>query len=146
MKIVCISDTHSLQDLMTHPIPKGDVLIHSGDISNKGGEKDVTNFVRWFQNIEGFQYKMFIAGNHDFCFERINIPHHRREYEWFRNLMVPEDLLQSNVYYLEDNELIIESSEFSKPLKFWVVLGNLTFMIGPLICQEWVMKLNLNGI
>ena len=42
MRIVCISDTHSLHDRMRHPLPKGDVLIHAGDISNRGGERDVT--------------------------------------------------------------------------------------------------------
>ena len=119
MRIICISDTHSLQDLMSHPIPKGDILIHSGDISNKGGEKDVTNFVHWFQNIEGFDSKIFIAGNHDFCFERVNQPYHKGDYDWLHNLMSPENLLQSNVTYLEDSELIIESPEFSKPIKFY---------------------------
>lgn len=119
MRIICISDTHSLQDLMRHPIPKGDVLIHSGDISNKGGEKDVTNFIHWFQNIEGFDTKIFIAGNHDFCFERVNQPHHKGDYDWLHHLMSPENLSQSNVVYLEDEEFIIESPEFSKPIKFY---------------------------
>ena len=119
MRIVCISDTHSLQNLMTHPIPKGDVLIHSGDISNKGGEKDVTNFVHWFQSIEGFDSKIFIAGNHDFCFERINEPHHKGEYDWLNNLMSLENLSQSNVEYLEDSSFIIESPEFSRPIKIY---------------------------
>ena len=48
MRIVCISDTHSLHEQMTHPLPEGDILIHAGDISNKGGEKDVTNFIHWY--------------------------------------------------------------------------------------------------
>ena len=51
MRIVCISDTHSLQHNMLHEIPKGNVLIHSGDISNKGGERYVTEFIHWFQNM-----------------------------------------------------------------------------------------------
>lgn len=119
MRIVCISDTHSLQDQMLYPIPKGDVLIHSGDISNKGGEIDVTNFVHWFQNIEGFDSKIFIAGNHDFCFEWVNQPHHKGDFNWLHHLMSPENLSQSNVTYLEDNELIIESPEFSRPIKFY---------------------------
>jgi 3',5'-cyclic AMP phosphodiesterase CpdA len=104
---------------MSHPIPKGDVLIHSGDISNKGGEKDVTNFVHWFQNIEGFDSKVFIAGNHDFCFERINEPYHKGEYDWLNNLMSSENLSQSNVEYLEDSSFIIESPEFSRPIKIY---------------------------
>lgn len=119
MRIVCISDTHSLQDLMTHPIPKGDVLIHSGDISNKGGEKDVTNFIHWFGAIEGFDMKIFIAGNHDFCFERVNEPHHKGDYDWLDKLMSSENLFDKNVVYLEDNETTIESVEFSRPIKIY---------------------------
>ena len=119
MRIVCISDTHSLQDLMTHAIPKGDVLIHAGDISNKGGERDVTNFIHWFQNIEGFDTKIFISGNHDFCFERVNEPHHKGDYDWLHTLMFEENLSQSNVIYLEDDVIEIESPEFSRPIKFY---------------------------
>ena len=119
MRIVCISDTHSLQHNMLHEIPKGDVLIHAGDISNKGGERDVTEFIHWFQNIEGFDTKIFIAGNHDFCFERVNQPHHKGDYDWLNNLMAPENLAQSDVYYLEDNFMTIEYPEFSRPIKFY---------------------------
>ena len=117
MRIVCISDTHSLQRNMLHEIPKGDVLIHAGDISNRGGEKDVTEFIYWFQNIQGFDAKIFISGNHDHCFEQVNKPHHKRDYDWLRNLMGPENLAQSDVFYLEDNFMIIERPEFSRPIK-----------------------------
>lgn len=119
MRIVCISDTHSLHDNMLHLLPKGNVLIHAGDVSNKGGERDVTNFIQWFQNIQGFDSKIFISGNHDFCFERINEPHHKGDYNWLSNLMSPENLTQSNVYYLEDNFMSIEYPEFSRPLKIY---------------------------
>jgi calcineurin-like phosphoesterase family protein len=104
---------------MLHLLPKGDVLIHAGDMSNKGGERDVTNFVHWFQNIDGFQYKIFIAGNHDFCFERVNEPHHKGDYDWLHVLMYDENLSQSNVTYLEDDFIEIESPEFSKPIKIY---------------------------
>lgn len=36
MKFVAISDTHGKHDQLT--LPPGDLLIHSGDISMKGGE------------------------------------------------------------------------------------------------------------
>lgn len=119
MRIVCISDTHSLHKLMEHELPKGDVLIHAGDISNRGGEVDVTNFIYWFQNIQGYDTKIFISGNHDYCFEKVNEPHHKGDYDWLKNLMAPENLAQSDVYYLEDNFMIIETPEFSKPIKFY---------------------------
>jgi 3',5'-cyclic AMP phosphodiesterase CpdA len=104
---------------MSHPIPKGDVLIHSGDISNKGGEKDVTNFVHWFQNIDDFQYKIFIAGNHDFCFEKVDEPHHRGDYGWLNDLMDFDNLVESNVFYLQDEFIVINSPEFSRPIKIY---------------------------
>ena len=119
MRIVLISDTHSLQHNMLHELPKGNVLIHAGDISNKGEERDVTEFIHWFQNIEGFDTKIFIAGNHDFCFERVNQPHHKGDYDWLHNLMAPENLSQSDVTYLEDDFMTIEDPEFSRPIKFY---------------------------
>ena len=119
MRIVCISDTHSLHHKMVNSLPKGDVLIHAGDISNRGGEKDVTEFVHWFQNIKGYDTKIFIAGNHDHCFEKINQPHHNYDYDWLRHLMSSENLSQSDVTYLEDSFITIESPEFSKSIKFY---------------------------
>ena len=119
MRIVCISDTHRLHDDMLHLIPDGDVLIHSGDISNRGSEKDVTSFINWFQNIKVFDTKVFISGNHDHCFEKVNEPHHKRDFDWVRHLMAPENLSQLDIVYLEDSEFTIETPEFSKPIKFY---------------------------
>lgn len=119
MRIICISDTHSLHGKMYHNIPEGDILIHAGDCTNRGVKSEVEEFVNWFMNIKGFDCKIFIAGNHDFAFEKVNQPHHTGEYDWFHHLMNPENLSQSDVYYLEDSELIIERSEFSRPIKIW---------------------------
>ena len=119
MRLVCISDTHSLHHQMEHPLPNGDVLIHAGDISNKGGQRDVTDFIRWFQNLGGWDAKIFISGNHDYCFERINLPHHKGQYDWLPNLMSTENLSQSDVTYLEDSFITIETPEFSRPIKFY---------------------------
>ena len=104
---------------MEHPLPKGDVLIHAGDISNKGGEKDVKDFIDWFQNLGGWDQKIFISGNHDYCFERINKPSYKGNYEWLSHLMSIENLSQSDVTYLEDSFITIESDEFSRPIKFY---------------------------
>lgn len=119
MRLVCISDTHSLHHQMEHPLPKGDVLIHAGDISNKGGEQDVKDFINWFQNLGGWDQKIFISGNHDYCFERINKPSYKGNYEWLSNLMSPENLSQSDITYLEDSSFTIETPEFDRPIKFY---------------------------
>lgn len=66
MKFVFISDTHGLHDYLL--LPKGDVLIHAGDISKRGSEHEVRDFLKWFEELN-FEHKIFIAGNHDFYFE-----------------------------------------------------------------------------
>jgi Icc-related predicted phosphoesterase len=121
MRIVCISDTHGLHTIMEQykSLPKGDILIHAGDCTNVGKPHEVTEFVHWFQNVKGFDTKIFIAGNHDFAFEKVNEPHHNGDFDWFKNLMNEENLSQSDVVYLQDNEFVIESSEFSKPIKIY---------------------------
>lgn len=121
MRIVCISDTHSLHEIMLNygELPKGDILIHAGDCTNKGSQRDVEEFVHWYMNLKGFDTKIFIAGNHDFAFEEHRYPHHKGDYDWYYHLMNEENLSQSDVVYLEDNEFTIESPEFSRPIKFW---------------------------
>ncbi|TDN95580.1 Icc-related predicted phosphoesterase [Salegentibacter sp. 24] len=67
MKLVCISDTHNKHSQI--PIPTGDVLIHAGDITEGGTEREVLDFLKWFSS-QPHHYKIFIAGNHDFYFEK----------------------------------------------------------------------------
>lgn len=121
MRIVCISDTHGLHKIMEdlNPLPQGDILIHAGDCTNVGKPQEVKEFVEWFMNIKGFDSKIFIAGNHDFAFEKRHQPHHKGDFDWYYHLMNEENLTQSDVIFLEDNGFTIESSEFSKPIKFW---------------------------
>jgi len=111
MRIVCISDTHSLHKGMLYDLPQGDILIHSGDCTNIGQQNDVRDFIDWFQKIEGFVYKIFIAGNHDFAFET--------EPRWLNLYMDPLILSEHNVTYLEDSGFEIISSEFSRPIKIY---------------------------
>lgn len=119
LKIVCISDTHGLHPQMLHNLPEGDILIHSGDCTNMGRKHEVEEFVSWFKNLKGFSTKIFIAGNHDWSFQRVNEPHHKGDYDWFHKLMDEDDLLKSNVIYLEDQEHIIEHPKLSKPIKIY---------------------------
>jgi 3',5'-cyclic AMP phosphodiesterase CpdA len=106
-----------MEDL--NPLPEGDVLIHAGDCTNIGKPNEVKEFIEWFMGIKGFDSKIFIAGNHDWAFENHRYPHHRGDFEWYYHLMNEENLSQSDVTYLEDSGFTIDSSEFSKPIKFW---------------------------
>ena len=68
MRLVCISDTHSLHHKMSR-IPDGDVLIHSGDCTGSGSLPQIDDFRQWFGSLP-HRTKILIAGNHDYCFER----------------------------------------------------------------------------
>lgn len=62
MKIITISDTHGCHRELN--LPKGDMLLHAGDICNMGNKDDVNDFIEWFSELN-FKYKIFIRGNHD---------------------------------------------------------------------------------
>lgn len=111
MRIILMADTHGLHNQMAHPLPKGDILIHAGDVCNIGSESDVRDFIYWFQNLKGFDTKIFIAGNHDWGFER--------KEPWLYNYINDENLFQSDCVYLEDNSFTIEDPNFSRSIKFY---------------------------
>ena len=49
-------------------MPDGDVLIHAGDITGHGTERDFIDFLDWFDS-QSHQHKLFVAGNHDLYLE-----------------------------------------------------------------------------
>ena len=77
MKITLISDTHTkhMQIVSNNTIrssnqqldlPGGDLLIHAGDFMNSGyNPSEAMQFFKWFDTIDNYDTKVFIAGNHD---------------------------------------------------------------------------------
>lgn len=61
VRFVVISDTHSTQP----QVPLGDVLLHSGDLTDLGSEAAFAEQLKWLKNLPHAQ-KYIIAGNHDF--------------------------------------------------------------------------------
>lgn len=97
MKITLISDTHTMHDELSYDpkdLPGGDLLIHAGDIMNSGrNPEDITRFCKWFDGLEQYDTKVFIAGNHDRMFE--DKPEMASEiYSSYKN-----------IEYLQDNRL-----------------------------------------
>lgn len=73
MRITLISDTHTKHDELSYDptdLPGGDLLIHAGDIMNSGrNPMDIHKFCKWFDGLNQYDTKVFIAGNHDRLFE-----------------------------------------------------------------------------
>lgn len=61
IRIVCISDTHSLDP---GNIPDGDILIHAGDITDHGTPAELQAAINLYSELP-HPYKYVIAGNHD---------------------------------------------------------------------------------
>jgi Icc-related predicted phosphoesterase len=127
MRITHISDTHNKHNQLNGLLPGGDLLIHSGDISSLGRKSEVERFVKWFNDIDNYTNKVFIAGNHDMNFDREillrdKLTHFegRTEYDtecaegkpdWLKELLGIH--LRPNVFYLENSFVEIDQ------IKIW---------------------------
>jgi Icc-related predicted phosphoesterase len=70
MKITFFSDTHSKHRDIEFGERDG-LLIFAGDLMTSGyDEKEVYDFCSWYNDIDGYSKKIFIAGNHDRFFEK----------------------------------------------------------------------------
>lgn len=67
MRIVCLSDTHCRTDYLE--VPDGDVLIVAGDVCSRGQKIELHAFDEFLERLP-HRYKLLVAGNHDFPFER----------------------------------------------------------------------------
>ena len=122
MTIVAISDTHNIHTPMV--LPEGDVLIHAGDVTKQGTEAQVYHFLDWF-SAQPHRYKVFIAGNHDFYFEKTN----------------PEiiaKMIPDNVIYLNDSGVTIEGVKiWGSPIQPWFYDWAFNRNRGSDICKHW---------
>lgn len=61
-RLVCVSDTHGFSPKDgAFKFPKGDVLIHAGDLSNQGTMPELRRTLDWILEAD-FQIKIIIAG------------------------------------------------------------------------------------
>jgi Icc-related predicted phosphoesterase len=95
MKITFISDTHNKHKFVTDDLPGGDLLIHAGDISSMGYEHEIREFCKWYNSLDNYTHKVFIAGNHDWGFQ-INTEKVKEILDFY-----------SDITYIEDNEVLV---------------------------------------
>jgi len=128
-RITGISDTHNKHKQLNGKLPGGDLLIHSGDITSLGRKHEVSDFIKWFNNIDNYAYKIFIAGNHDMSFDREKLlrdklahfeGRDRNDYDtecaehkpqWLIDMLGMS--LAGGVFYLENSSIDIEG------IKIW---------------------------
>jgi len=104
VKFVAISDTHAQHQNII--LPKGNALIHAGDVSRKGEEHEIINFLNWFSKTD-FEFKILIAGNHDFFFER-------------ENEIKIKELIPENIIYLNDSPVVVNGIKiWGSPVTPW---------------------------
>ncbi|KAG4435575.1 hypothetical protein IFR05_008955 [Cadophora sp. M221] len=63
-RFVCISDTHNACPGGAFKLPRGDVLICAGDMTNQGSYSELKKAVDWLEGAD-FEKKIVAAGNHD---------------------------------------------------------------------------------
>lgn len=123
MKLICISDTHSLHRRIPE-IPDGDVLIHAGDCLGQGTLENIKDLNDWLGTLP-HRYKIVIAGNHDWAFQE-----------------TPKQARQAlnNAIYLEDSGIEIGG------IRFWGSPWTPTFLDwafmldrGEQLCEKWAL-------
>ena len=96
IKICFISDLHNKYKQLV--LPDADIIVCAGDMTSVGKEHEIRNFLKWFSNLNQYNYKIFIAGNHDRLYDI--------EGSFARSLT------PNNVIYLEDNGVEIMGLKF----------------------------------
>lgn len=76
IRVVCISDTHGKHNLLRGNIPRGDILLHTGDFCTRLSNGEFYNSLKEMEDFfSGLPHvvKLFVAGNHEtvrwFCFD-----------------------------------------------------------------------------
>lgn len=123
MKLVLIADMHGLYKKMAR-LPKGDILVCAGDISNIGGIQEIQEFNNWI-GTQPFEHKIVVAGNHDWAFKLR--PYLAR-------------LTMTNCIYLEDSSIEVEGLKFyGSPWQPAFCHWAFNLKRGPALAEKWAM-------
>ncbi|TRM64704.1 Metallo-dependent phosphatase-like protein [Schizophyllum amplum] len=124
-RFVCISDTHN----RTFPVPDGDVLLHSGDLTDVGRLSDFQVTMSWLYKLP-HKTKIVIAGNHDLTlhkdwyeknFHRFHGGANKQNYAEIHELMTGDKARKSGIVYLEDEYFTFRTKEDGRE---WSVYGS----------------------
>ncbi|EEH39646.1 ser/Thr protein phosphatase family protein [Paracoccidioides lutzii Pb01] len=127
IRIVCVSDTHGYgpQD-GAFKLPKGDVLIHAGDLSNQGTLSELRKAKEWIESAD-FEVKIVIAGNHDITLDSNFYGLHWQSFHNHKPESSNEckDLfLKSSIIYLDHESAVIRLSRPDGPRSKFKIFGS----------------------
>jgi Icc-related predicted phosphoesterase len=122
VKFIAISDTHCRHHSIK--LPKGDAILCSGDISYRGKKEEIVDFLEWFKSLN-YKYKIMIAGNHDFYFEKAK----KTEID----KLIPE-----GIHYLNDSGVTINGINiWGSPVTPWFFNWAFNRHRGKEIMKHW---------
>jgi hypothetical protein len=117
-RIVCISDTHT----QTPKLPKGDVLIHAGDLTNQGSYSELKKVAEWIEKAD-FEAKIVVAGstasqsvsrlrltcpgNHDITLDAAFYEQHGSSWRWPK----PQDPQECRKLFLDSPSIVYLENE-----------------------------------
>ncbi|KAK2882574.1 hypothetical protein FQN49_000222 [Arthroderma sp. PD_2] len=126
-RFVCVSDTHGYGTReAAFRLPKGDVLIHAGDITNRGTVEEFRKSVQWIKEAD-FEVKIVIAGNHDAPLDR---EYYSKNAEFFHggNVESPQKCLElitsEGIIYLDHTSQSVRLKDPKGPRTMFKVFGS----------------------
>eukprot|EP00466_Bigelowiella_natans_P013018 jgi/Bigna1/53476/estExt_Genewise1Plus.C_200036 len=105
VRFVCISDTHN--DHKRIKVPDGDVLLHAGDFTKFGTEKEIFEFNRWLGTLP-HRHKIVVSGNHDLTMDTGFYDREWRKWHDEKQDSVKAKAFLTNCRYLENEGIEID--------------------------------------
>ncbi|KAI9877210.1 MAG: hypothetical protein M1830_004515 [Pleopsidium flavum] len=127
-RFVCISDTHNASPADgAFKLPKGDVLIHAGDLTNQGSLSELRKTIDWIEQAD-FEAKIVVAGNHDIT---LDVGFYAQHGLYFHNQhpQSSEDCLQllktsPSITYLDHESVVIRLAKSDGPRTTFKIFGS----------------------
>lgn len=131
-KILILSDTHGLQAGLPYPLPEADIIVHAGDMTNRGTMVECMRALGWF-NALPYKYRICIAGNHDLFLDsdHIDCPSTPSAID----AIMPK---ADGFFYLNDSGCEVEGIKFwGSPVQPEFFHWGFNRMRGPEIQEHW---------
>ncbi|KAL2074183.1 hypothetical protein VTL71DRAFT_7961 [Oculimacula yallundae] len=126
-RFVCISDTHNASPGGAFKLPKGDVLIHAGDMTNQGSYPELKKTLNWLEEAD-FEKKIVIAGNHDITLDTDFYLQHGLHFhnQNIQNPVQCQDLLESSpsITWLKHESAVVKLTSPTGPRTTFKIFGS----------------------